>query len=179
MYDSSKQLVIIAHDIHFLRNLRDDILRTDGPNNIKFFRLKAVTNRYSDFGDIDIDQECESAYFKSHRLLDEYMAGNAQSSIDVARTIRPMLEGYLHRRFPRLINSGLLFGTVVQLINNAQHPSPLVHAQNITNELNEINSYAGQFHHDTNPGADQVQVVDSELLSFVERAIKVVYVGTV
>lgn len=179
MYDSSKQLVIIAHDIHFLRNLRDDILRTDGPNNIKFFRLKAVTNRYSDFGDIDIDQECESAYFKSHRLLDEYMAGNAQSSIDVARTIRPMLEGYLHRRFPRLINSGLLFGTVVQLINNAQHPSPLVHAQNITNELNEINSYVGQFHHDTNPAADQVQVVDSELLSFVERAIKVVYVGTV
>lgn len=179
MYDSSKQLVIIAHDIHFLRNLRDDILRTDGPNNIRFFRLKAVTNRYSDFGDIDIDQECESAYFKSHRLLDEYMAGNAQSSIDVARTIRPMLEGYLHRRFPRLINSGLLFGTVVQLINNAQHPSPLVHAQNITNELNEINSYVGQFHHDTNPAADQVQVVDSELLSFVERAIKVVYVGTV
>lgn len=179
MYDSSKQLVIIAHDIHFLRNLRDDILRTDGPNNIKFFRLKAVTNRYSDFGDIDIDQECESAYFKSHRLLDEYMAGNAQSSMDVARTIRPMLEGYLHRRFPRLINSGLLFGTVIQLINNAQHPSPLVHAQNITNELNEINSYVGQFHHDTNPAVDQVQVVDSELLSFVERAIKVVYVGAV
>lgn len=179
LYESSKQLVIIAHDIHFLRNLRDDFRRPNIPNNIKFIKLKAVANRYSDFGEINIDHECESAYFKSHRLLDEYMAGNAQSSMEVARTIRPMLEGYLHRRFPGLIDSGLLFGAVVQLINQAQHPSPLIHAQNITRELNEINSYASQFHHDTNPSADQVQVVDGELLSFVERAIKIVHAGTV
>jgi wobble nucleotide-excising tRNase len=141
--------------------------------------LKAVTNRYSNFDQIDIDQECESAYFKSHRLLAEYKAGNAQSSMEVARSIRPMLEGYLHRRFPGLITPGHLFGTVVQQINTAQHPNPLVYARNITNELNEINSYAGQFHHDTNPAADQVQIVDSELLTFVERAIKVIHAGIV
>lgn len=180
LYDSSKQLVIIAHDIHFLRNLRDDIIRIERQtNNIKFLTLKSVTNRYSDFDHIDIDQECESAYFKSHRLLEEYKAGNAQSSMEVARSIRPMLEGYLHRRFPGLITPGHLFGTVVQQINTAQHPNPLVYAQNITNELNEINSYAGQFHHDTNPAADQVQIVDSELLTFVERAIKVIHAGIV
>lgn len=179
LHDYSKQLVIIAHDVHFLRNLRDDILRTHGPNNIKFIRLKSVANRYSDFGDIDIDHECESAYFKSHRLLNDYMSGNAQSSMEVAKTIRPMLEGYLHRRFPGRINSGHLFGEVVNQINNARYPCPLVHAQNITNELNEINRYAGQFHHDTNPAADQVQVIDGELLSFVERAIKIVHAGIV
>jgi len=88
-----------------------------------------------------------------------------------------MLEGYLHRRFPGLVNVGLLFGQIVDLINNAQHPSPLVHAQNITNELNEINRYAGQFHHDTNPAADQVVIVDGELISFVERAVKVIHAG--
>ena len=180
LFDSSKQLVIIAHDIHFLRNLRDDLIRSNIPsNNIKFLTLKAVTNRYSNFDQIDIDQECESAYFKSHRLLEEYKAGNAQSSMEVARSIRPMLEGYLHRRFPGLITQGHLFGTVVQQINTAQHPNPLVYAQNITNELNEINSYAGQFHHDTNAAADQVQIVDGELLTFVERAIKVVHAGIV
>lgn len=180
LFNSSKQLVIIAHDIHFLRNLRDDLIRSNIPsNNIKFLTLKAVTNRYSNFDQIDIDQECESAYFKSHRLLEEYKAGNAQSSMEVARSIRPMLEGYLHRRFPGLITQGHLFGTIIQQINTAQHPNPLVYAQNITNELNEINSYAGQFHHDTNPAADQVQIVDGELLTFVERAIKVVHAGLV
>ncbi len=178
LHDNCEQIIVLAHDVHFLRNLRDDVLRTENPNNVKCLKLKAVANRYSDFDDINIDQECESAYFKCHRVLDEYMAGNAQSSMEIARSIRPMLEGYLHRRFPGMINSGLLFGEIVNQIISAQLPSPLAHAQNITAELNEINRYAGQFHHDTNPAADQVQVVDGELLNFTERAIKVVHAGT-
>ncbi|MDU0355279.1 AAA family ATPase [Paraglaciecola aquimarina] len=177
LHDSCEQIIVLAHDVHFLRNLRDDVLRTGNPNNVKCLKLKAVANRYSDFDEINIDQECESVYFKCHRILDEYMAGNAQSSMEIARSIRPMLEGYLHRRFPNLINGGLLFGQVIDLISNAQPPSPLINAQNITNELNEINRYAGQFHHDTNPAADQVQITDSELLSFVERSLALIYAG--
>ncbi|KEQ18694.1 hypothetical protein [Endozoicomonas numazuensis] len=173
------QLIVLAHDIHFLRHLRNDVLRDTHPNDVKCLKLKAVTNRYSSFDDIDMDNECESAYFKSHRLLEEYRAGNATSSMEVARSIRPMLEGYLHRRFPGLINGGLLFGQVIELINNAVTPCPLIFAQNITHELNEINRYAGQYHHDTNPAADQVEVVDSELLSFVDRAVNVVHAGAV
>ncbi|MCP4143978.1 MAG: AAA family ATPase [bacterium] len=179
LHDNCQQLIVLAHDVHFLRNLRDDVLRTGQPHDVKCLKLKSVANRYSDFDDINIDQECETAYFKCHRVLDEYMAGNAASSMEVARSIRPMLEGYLHRRFPGLVHDGLLFGQVVDLINTARAPSPLVHAQNITNELNEINRYAGQFHHDTNPAADQVAIVGGELLNFVERAIKVVHAGAV
>ncbi|ATC96533.1 AAA family ATPase [Pseudoalteromonas tunicata] len=177
LHDSCKQIIVLAHDVHFLRNLRDDVLRTGNPNEIKCLKLKSVINRYSDFDVINLDQECESAYFKCHRMLDEYLVGNAQSNMEIARSIRPMLEGYLHRRFPNLINGGLLFGQVIDLISNAQPPSPLVNAQNITNELNEINRYAGQFHHDTNPAADQVQITDGELLSFVERSLAVIYAG--
>ena len=177
LHDRCKQIIVLAHDVHFLRNLRDDVLRTGNPNEIKCLKLKSVINRYSDFDVINLDQECESAYFKCHRMLDEYLVGNAQSSMEIARSIRPMLEGYLHRRFPNLINGGLLFGQVIDLISNAQPPSPLVNAQNITNELNEINRYAGQFHHDTNPAADQVQITDGELLSFVERSLAVIYAG--
>ncbi len=178
LHDNCEQLIVLAHDIHFMRNIRDDVLRTAQPNDVKCIKFKAVANHYSDFDDIDVDRECESSYFKCHRVLGQYLAGRAPSSMEVARSIRPMLEGYLHRRFPGLINGGSLFGAVVNSISSAQRPSPLVHAQNITNELNEINSYAGQFHHDTNPAVDQVQVVDGELRGFVERAVKVVHAGT-
>lgn len=177
LHDSCEQIIVLAHDVHFLRNLRDDVLRTGSPNDIKCLKLKSVINRYSDFDVINLDQECESAYFKCHRILDEYIVGDVQSSMEIARSIRPMLEGYLHRRFPTLINSGLLFGQVIDLISNAQPPSPLINAQNIINELNEINRYAGQFHHDTNPSADQVQITDGELLIFVERSLAVIYAG--
>ena len=160
-----------------MRRLKDAILRSSTPQDVTCMKLKTVANRYSNFDSIDIDRECESAYFKCHRVFGEYLNGTAQSSMDVARSIRPMLEGYLHRRFPGLIDSGLLFGQVISNINNAPQDSPLVHAQNITDELNEINGYAGQFHHDTNPSADQVQIIDGELRGFVERAIKVVHAG--
>src|SRR5690606_28787492 len=136
------QLIVLVHDIHFMRSLRDEILRSGAPQDIVCVKLKTVANRYSDFDPIDVDRECESAYFKCHRVLGEYLNGTAQSSMEVARSIRPMLEGYLHRRFPGLINSGLLFGQVIDVINSAQQGSPLVHAQNITNELNDINGYA-------------------------------------
>lgn len=179
LHDSCEQIIILAHDIHFLRHLRNDVLRDTQPNDVKCLKLKSVVNRYSNFDEIDLDSESESAYFKSHRMLNEYRAGTAPSSMEIARSIRPMLEGYLHRRFPGLIRSGLLFGQIIDLIDNAVSPSPLIHAQNITFELNEINRYAGQFHHDTNPAADQVAVVDGELLGFVDRAIRVIYAGAV
>lgn len=177
VHDNCEQLIVLVHDIHFMRGLRDEILRTSPPQEIACVKLKTVANRYSNFDAIDIDKECESAYFKCHRVLGEYLNGAAQSSMEVARSIRPMLEGYLHRRFPGLINGGLLFGQVIVAIKNALQGSPLVYAKNITDELTDINSYAGQFHHDTNPSADQVQITDGELRQYVERAIKVVHSG--
>ena len=88
-----------------------------------------------------------------------------------------MLEGYLHRRFPGKLPADQMFGGVISLINSAQAPSPLVHAQNITQELTEINTYAGQFHHDTNPHDDPVVPVDAEVRAFSKRALDVIYKG--
>jgi wobble nucleotide-excising tRNase len=177
VYEQCEQLIVMAHDPHFIRTFRDEIVKCGSPQDVTCIKLKTVSNRYSNFDAIDIDKECEGAYFKCHRTLGDYLDGTAPSSIEVAKSIRPMLEGYLHRRFPGLINKGLLFGQIVTLIQDAAQGSPLAHAQNITAELNEINRYAGQYHHDTNPAGDQVQIIDSELRLFVERALKLVHAG--
>ena len=84
----------------------------------------------------------------------------------------------LRRRFPGLLPKDLLYGQVVILIRDATGQSPFRHAQNLVSELNEINDYAGQFHHDTNPDADSTVVTPSELKTYVERALDVVYKGT-
>ncbi|MGZ8932904.1 MAG: AAA family ATPase, partial [Halobacteriota archaeon] len=133
---------------------------------------------YTSFGMLDIDKECESAYFQHHRLLNDFCAGGPCDNRAVAKAVRPMLEGYLHRRFPGLVPKSLLFGQVVNLIRDATSPSPLVHAQDLVIELNEINDYAGQFHHDTNPGGtDTLSIVTPELKTFVTRALHVVHRG--
>lgn len=175
IHSKAAQLVVLAHDAYFLRDLRDALRKEDKLAVIAVFQLAAAQNNYTDFAALDIDKECESDYARHHRILNEFGAGAGGDPKFVAKAIRPMLEGYLHRRFPGLFSKELLFGQVVVHIRDATAPSPLCHAKNLVDELNEINEYAGQFHHDTNPDADSVAVTASELKTFVERALGLVH----
>lgn len=178
IHSKAEQLIVLAHDVYFIRDLRDALRKEDKAAQIAIFQLALAADDYTGFASLDIDKACESAYFQHHRLLNEFAAGKGSDVRSVAKAIRPMLEGYLHRRFPGLVPKELLFGQVMVLIRDALVPSPLCHAQDLVDELNEINEYAGQFHHDTNPSADTVAVVATELKTFVEHALRVVHKGS-
>ncbi|MEY0826279.1 AAA family ATPase [Providencia rettgeri] len=179
IFDKCKQVIILAHDMFFIKKLRDEFDKKGVSNDIALFKIHRVKNDFSALKLLDIDIECESTYYKNHRLVNEYVYGEGEhTERDVAIAIRPLLEGYLHRRFPKYIESGLLFGAIIQLINNAGSDSPLSHAKHITKELNEINSYAGKFHHDTNTEASIEPVISGELTSFCRRALNIIYKGT-
>ena len=177
IHATAKQLFVLAHDIYFIRDLRDVLHKEDKATLIASFQLNLAANEYTGFASLDIDKECESAYFQHHRLLNDFASGKGGDIRSVAKAIRPMLEGYLHRRFPGLVPKELLFGQVVILIRDALSPNPLCHAHDLVGELNEINEYAGQFHHDTNPSADTIVVTASELKTFVNRAVNLVHKG--
>jgi wobble nucleotide-excising tRNase len=174
---SAQQIIVLAHDAYFLRDLRDAFLKDDKTCPISIFQMVGASNGYTDFAAIDIDKECESVYAQHHRMLNQFSNGLVGDGKAVAKAIRPMLEGYLHRRFPGLLPKDLLFGNVVILIRDATGKSPLCHAQNLVIELNEINEYAGQFHHDTNPDAESVVITPSELKIYVDRSLEVIYKG--
>lgn len=178
LHSKAEQLIVLAHDPYFIRDIRDALHKEDNTTPIAVFQLSLAPDDYTSFAQLDLDKECESAYFQHHRLLNDFAAGKGGDAKSVAKAIRPMLEGYLHRRFPGIVHKSLMFGQVVVLIRDASPPNPLCHAQNLVEELNEINEYAGQFHHDTNPSADTSCVVASELKTFVERALNVVHRGT-
>lgn len=175
IHSKAAQIVVLAHDAYFLRDLRDALRKEDNSAAIAVFQLAAAPNSYTDFVSLDIDKECESDYARHHRALNDFGAGVGGDPKFVAKAVRPMLEGYLHRRFPGLVPKNLLFGQVVIQIRDSVTPSPLCHAKNLVDELNEINDYAGQFHHDTNPDADSVSVTASELKTYVDRALAVVH----
>ena len=176
----AEQLVVLAHDIYFVRDLRDELTPKDGSYSVAVFGLRHAANSYTDFHKLDVDKECQSPYFHHHGLLVNFVSNGDGDPRQVAKAIRPLLEGYLHRRFPGLIPSDLMFGQVVGYIGEAVAPSPVCHAQSLVGELNEINIYAGQFHHDTNPGnADTVQITASELNTFAIRALTVIHKGSI
>lgn len=178
IHAKAEQIVVLAHDPYFIRDIRDALRKDDNTASIAAFQIALSTGEYSDFSAFDVDKECESEYFQRHRLLNDFSAGKACEARSVANAIRPMLEGYLHRRFPSLIPTSLMFGQVVSLIRDAPTTSPLSHASGLVEVLTEINDYASQFHHDTNPGgADSVAITASELKTFVDRALVVVHKG--
>lgn len=57
--------------------------------------------------------------------------------------------------------------------------TPLSHAKVLVNELNEINTYAGKYHHDTNAAAETEMVIPAELHIYSRRALGVIYGGQV
>lgn len=177
--DSCKQLIILAHDAFFIKKLRDDFIKKlNDPNLLSLIKVIHVQGQFSNLIPLDLDIECESAYYKNHRLVSGYVNGEQYNERDVATAIRPLLEGYLHRRFPNHISSGKLFGEIVQAIIASQPGSPLHYASAITSELNEINSYAGRFHHDTNANAANEPVYSGELMTYCTRALNIIYSGS-
>ena len=180
IFNKTEQLIVLAHDLYFIRDLRNDLSeKNDSPSSVRVFKLRHTVNDYTDFANVNIDHECESRYMSHHRVLSEFSesTNTALNLREVAKSIRPLLEGYLHRRFPRHISKKLLFGQIVCAIKDANPPSPLVFAKGLVEKLNEVNSYAGQFHHDTNPDADNITINHTELLLFVKSALDIVHKG--
>jgi wobble nucleotide-excising tRNase len=104
----------------------------------------------------------------------------ASNHTEVAKAIRPLLEGYLHRRFPSLIPQDRVFGQVVEWIKSKEHSHPVASVKHLVQELNEINEYAGQFHHDTDQGNDDVLVIaPTELRTYAQRALNILYKGDI
>jgi hypothetical protein len=108
--------------------------------------------------------------------VSDYVDGKSTADArDVAKAIRPMLEGYYHRRFPGRIPHRTVFGQIIRQAQQAQPGNPLANLRPLIQELAAINDYAGQFLHDTNLAADNVIVVEGELHNFAGRALDLIY----
>lgn len=175
----AEQLIIMAHDPFFVRDLKE-ALAVQGAPALEVFQLQHAADGYSQLAKFNVEQECESTFYRHHRLLMEFCSGTAHDSRVVAKAIRPFLEGYLHRRFPGLVPKDLMFGQILAHIGTVPSSNPLTYATPLVEELRDINVYAGQFHHDTNPGnCETLPVTTSELLTYGQRALTLVYRGAV
>lgn len=173
-----KQLLVLSHDAYFVRDFQETLEHSYlDPITVKVLNLKRVQNDYSAFSPCNIDDICASDYYRHHQLVVDYV--NGESTVadirDIAKAIRPLLEGYYHRRFPGIIPRNRMFGEIIGLASSATSQDPLVYLQPSLQELRAVNNYTSQFHHDTNPGCENVHIVDSELRSFAKRALKLIY----
>lgn len=179
------QVIILAHDATYLREVRekfgrkkvDDYGDPRPSTELEFYRNKTGDTSLRKH---DLDRECESKYFRNHRLIrafagNEAVEGALVSHAAAGEAIRPLVESYLHRRFPGLIpRESKTLGQVIIAINAAKQGDVLSYAKGLASELTEINDFGMRYHHDTESDIDSSEPDADEVMAFAERALKVV-----
>jgi len=172
-----RQVIVLSHNPYFVRELREQLCGMKPvPLTLRILGIRRVQKGYSAFAPCDIDDVCSSDYYRHHSLVSDYVDGKSQADVrDVAKAIRPLLEGYYHRRFPRRIPRQMLLGQVISEAGKAAPADPLSNLKPLIKELSEINEYAGKFHHDADSAFDPAPPNDTELLQFARRALNLIY----
>lgn len=179
---SAGQLILLAHDEHFLRGMRDKIARTDNPPQMTELELRAVESRYSDFQIANLDELCQSRYLSDYKKVSGVVNGTINDREGVALAalcLRSLLEGYLHRKYPGEIPSGITLGKAIDCIKKAEGTdSPCSQMAHRVDDLQHMNAYASKFHHNTQPDMEaarresQVAIIRNgeKILDFIHSA---------
>lgn len=173
--DRCSQLIILAHDAVYLRDLRKALERRDDQKPVSTMQISRTTNAYSDFATVDLDRECESAYYTNYRTVDDFVEGRTGDERAAAVAMRPLMEGYLHRRYPGHISSDVMLGTAIDQIDKALAGSPLFLAQEHVPTMRSLNSFAGKFHHDTNPDFATVRPDAQSVATYGKRVLDLIH----
>ncbi|KQC13922.1 MAG: hypothetical protein APR63_06995 [Desulfuromonas sp. SDB] len=165
----AKQVIVMSHDPNFLKIIWDSSNKTE-TKPLQLSRL----GQNSTITEWDIVKETREEYHRNHSLLSEYCYNGSGDRVNVARTIRPLLEQYIRFIFPGHFSETEWLGDFIGKIRKAQSGSPLVSAQPILDELDAVNDYSKRYHHDTNPAYEKELIDDMELQSYSRRALELV-----
>ena len=165
----AQQVVVLSHDPHFLKLIWDGYL----PSDIKVLQL-CRTGDNTMIGELDIDAETQSTYIKNYSTLLNFYRDRAGNPLDVARSIRPFLEGMLRAHFPGCFQPNEWLGNFIDKIKSAGDTNGLQHAQADIDELESIKDYSKKYHHDQNSNADSEPLSADELHGFVKRTLRLV-----
>lgn len=173
MAQECAQVIVLGHDAHFLRELRKRVKRKSVGETLELCLHRDADN-YSLLTGFDLDEFCASDYYKNYVLTENFLAGGVpqEKLLDVAKALRPLVEGHLHKSFPKRFKDGQTVGQMLEVVKNAISPNPLVALQPLHADLCDFNDFAASFHHDTSGGHPRVDINDAELRQYAESALK-------
>ena len=166
--ERTKQVIVLSHDPHFLRFIWEGY-----HGEVKTLQLLRSGNN-TVIAEWDIEVETQSQYMKNYSILLNYYRERKGNPIDIARTIRPFLEGLLRARFPGRFNPNEWLGDMIKKIRECGEQDGLANAKADLEELEAINEFSRKYHHDQNPNADSEPLSEEELHGFVKRTLRLV-----
>lgn len=165
------QVIVLGHDAHFLRELKKRAAKKKVGPHVEL-ALHRDGNDYSFLGAFDIDDYCSSDYYKHYVLVERFIDGDhTVPLLEVAKSLRPLVEGHLHRCFPKRFKDGQTVGEMLDHVRNAKAGTPLVRLQPHLDDLVNFNEFAAAYHHDTAGSDTRTDVNAAEMLPFARGAV--------
>jgi wobble nucleotide-excising tRNase len=172
------QVIALGHDAHFLREVKRRVERKKVAT-VGELSLQRDAEDYSHLDSFDLDEYCSSDYYKHYELVERFIAGDATCSLlEVAKALRLLVEGHLHRCFPKKFKEGQTVGDMLGQVKAAVAPNPLALLQPLHADLVSFNEFAAAFHHDTSGGYVRAETTQAELLPFAKGALGFIQMRT-
>lgn len=172
MAQECAQVIALGHDAHFLRELRKRVKRKKIGESLELCLYRDADN-YSFLTALDLDEFCASDYYKNYVLIERYLAGEVRPEklLDVAKALRPLVEGHMHKSFPKKFKDGQTVGEMLAVIKGASGNNSLKALQPLCKDLITFNDFAAAYHHDTTGGHTREDINDAELRNYAQAAL--------
>lgn len=165
----AKQVIILSHDAFFLRLVWENYPAA----GIKCLQMCRTCDN-TVIGEWNIEAETQSTYMKNYSVLLNFYRDRKGAPLEIARSIRPFIEGLYRVRFPGHFQQDEWLGSFIDKIRMASDNDGLSYAKADLAEIEAINDYSKKYHHGQNPNADSETISDDELHGFVKRTLRLV-----
>ncbi len=174
--EQCKQIIVLSHSPRFLSSLWEE---SDENSKLGLFQIQKTGEKTSELTDWEEDEmrrKVQDPYFHHFERLAAYKSIRQGDPVNVAHSIRHVLEGNLRRRFPdRYRKKDGSIGAFIGMVKDADNDDPLSNLQGTDyfEELQEIASseYCHDPHHSDDPFLPE-QINENQLAACVKRTLE-------
>ena len=163
------QVIVFSHDPHFLNAVEQDTQAT----GITKLQISAIGGAV-EISPCDLGAVIGCPLAAERARLTAYVSEGHGNPIDVARVIRPVLEGHLRQAAPAAFGGMSMLGAMITAIRAAAPADALHRFAQHADELDQINHYARAFHHPPGVNSPAPQIDGEELKGYARRALHIV-----
>ena len=163
-----KQVIVFSHNKPFMCDIWKHANKTDAVA-LEIVRCQegSTLRKWS------VAEDSLTEHDRRHKVLQEYFDNGKGERREVARAIRPHLEGFLRTACPQEFPPGSSLGNhFILRCEQTLSGATQILAEIKLQELRDILEYAHSFHHDSNPKWASESITDGELRTFVGKTLK-------
>lgn len=172
------QLILLSHDKFFLRDYLKIHKRLFNDDQPVVLKIQYYDKKGSSIKWYDIIEDTKSGWAKDLQIVTDYVNGEKDKcdETEVARSIRPIIEGYLRLKYSALsvFNGATTLGRMINIMKK-NDKGKFNSIQKYIEDLEDINIYASDFHHE-NPSEGVVASSSIELLNYCKRTLNLLMI---